>query len=604
MKRMFAVMSLFFLLCPCLPAVPGLISYQGMLRDDGGHSITTATDLTFTFWDQETGGSPLGGGFSDTDTVIPNANGLFTTLIGDAPTSPVPEAIFSVDDVWLNVNAGGVDLSPRTRITSVGFAIHASSAETAASASGMSPVLNQPGDRFNLGNGTWYEVGPDGRTYLYVNGRRHGSMQWLHPQDLHDYISPSGPDALNPKVAMDDNGDAILVWQQSDGTKSQIFKSEYRDGVWVHPSSLSDNISPDVENAQNPLVVMDNNGNAIIVWRQSDGAKIQIFKSEYRNGAWTHPSSLSDNISPDGQDVENPDAAMDDNGNAIIVWQQQDGTNKQIFMSEFRANVWNHPDDLNDNISPGGQHAVYPKVAINKGNAIIVWHQLDGSKLQVFMSEFRMRTWTHPRKLTDNISPDGEHAQWPQAAMDNNGNALIAWEQEDGANFQIFKSEYRKGAWIHPIHLSSNISPDGQGAIHARVAMDNNGSAIIIWQQSDGVKYQIFKSEYRNDAWTHPWSLSDNISPDGQDAQEQQVVLDDDGNAIIVLQSSAMIFKSEYRKGAWIHPSGVADSISPAGANASTPQAAMSNDGNAIITWSQSDGAINRIYMSEYCWDF
>ena len=77
----------------------------------------------------------------------------------------------------------------------------------------------------------------------------------------------------------------------------------------------------------------DKNGNVIIVWEQSDGANDQIFKSEYRGGIWTHPGGLSDNISPDGQDAASPQAAMSNNGKAIICWRQPPGG---IYKSEYQ----------------------------------------------------------------------------------------------------------------------------------------------------------------------------------------------------------------------------------------------------------------------------
>ncbi len=52
--------------------------------------------------------------------------------------------------------------------------------------------------------------------------------------------------------------------------------------------------------------------------------------------------------------------------------------------------------------------------------------------------------WSHPT-ITDNISPDNQDAYYfPQVAMDDNGNAVIVWQQNDGSGYdQIFKSEYR-----------------------------------------------------------------------------------------------------------------------------------------------------------------
>ena len=71
---------------------------------------------------------------------------------------------------------------------------------------------------------------------------------------------------------------------------------------------------------------------------------------------------------------------------------------------------------------------------------------------------------------------------------------------------QIFKSEFRAVAglpaqflqWSLPQDLMDNISPDAQDAIVPQVTMSNSGNAAIIWQQSDGANEQIFKSEYYN----------------------------------------------------------------------------------------------------------
>ena len=777
-------------------AVPGLISYQGQLSDTDKQPITAPVNLTFTFWDAESGGNPLGSGFSDMDTVNPDTNGLFTTLIGDDPGNLVPASVFSGESVWLNINIGGFNLSPRQRIVTVGYAAKASQADmattavtamnainalnahlaanadmvddkhasdfaaaahghnlqdlpgavtdaqvpnsitinhaasadtatnatnavnagnadtvdarhasefadfkhghnlqdlsgavtdaqvpntitinhaasadtatdasnatkagnadtvddmhasdfaaakhghnlqdlpgavtdaqvpnnitinyaatagtasTASTASGLSGALSVPGNRIALGTNVWLEAGANGRLFLSAGGQQLALPlgRWTHPAGILDNISPDGEHTLVSKVAMDNNGNTIIVWEQSDGSKSRIFKSEYRGGVWTHPGALSDNISPDGQPALDPKVAMDNNGNTIIVWEQSDGSKSQIFKSEYRGGVWTHPGALSDNISPDGQTAYYPQVAMDDNGNAIICWYQNDGSRYQIFKSEYRGGVWTHPGGLSDNISPDGQDAYGVQVEMdNNGNAIICWQQSDGSVDQIFKSEYRGGIWTHPGGLSDNISPDGETADGVQVAMDNNGNAIICWQQSDGSKQQIFKSEYRGGVWTYPGGLSDNISPDGQNGNDPQAAVDNNGNAIIVWHQNDGSNNQIFKSEYRGGVWKHPGGLSDNISPDGQNAYSQPAAMDDNGNAIICWHQSdgsrSQVFKSEYRGGVWTHPAGLSDNISPDVKSANSPQVAMDNNGNAIICWQQSDDSNNQIFKSEY----
>jgi mRNA-degrading endonuclease HigB of HigAB toxin-antitoxin module len=353
---------------------------------------------------------------------------------------------------------------------------------------------------------------------------------------------------------MDNSGNALIVWYQDDGSRDQIFKSEYRDGEWIHPADLDDNISPDGEDADAyyPQVAMDDNGNALIVWEQFNGSNYQVFKSEYRDGEWTHPADLDDHISPDGQDAEEPHAAMDNNGNALIVWMQHNGTRQQIYKSEYRDGEWTHPTDLFNSISPDAGSANSPQVAMDdNGNALIVWPQSDGSNYQVFKSEYRDGAWIHPATLSGYINPNGEDVYDPQVAMDNSGNAVIVWQQSDGSTQQIYKSEYRDGAWTHPEDLDDNISQNGQDAEEPQVAMDGSGNAVIVWEQSDGINWQIFKSEYRDGVWTHPEDLDDHISQNGQDAYPSQVAMDDSGNAVIVWNQpdgiNWQIFKSEYR---------------------------------------------------------
>jgi len=236
MKRTF-ILFCFLVLSMTLFAAPDFISYQGRLTDSGGQPITSSVDVTFTFWDAETGGNQLGA-FSDTDIITPQAGGLFSTIIGDVPGNPIPKRIFLHDNVWLNINVNGVDLSPRTKVVSVGYAMQSSHADTAttatiaANALGLTGGLNNPGDKIQIGNDVWLQVAADGNIEIQASGQRYclGTLKWTNPSTLSDNISPNGQDAYDPQVAMDNNGGAIITCQQSDGFNWQIFKSEYRFG--------------------------------------------------------------------------------------------------------------------------------------------------------------------------------------------------------------------------------------------------------------------------------------------------------------------------------------------------------------------------------------
>ena len=67
------ILGMFPLMSTLAFSVPGLINYKGQLTDASGGPVAGPVDVTFTLWDAETGGTQLGAGFSDTDSVPPNS---------------------------------------------------------------------------------------------------------------------------------------------------------------------------------------------------------------------------------------------------------------------------------------------------------------------------------------------------------------------------------------------------------------------------------------------------------------------------------------------------------------------------------------------------
>lgn len=495
----------------------------------------------------------------------------------------------------------------------------AAQAETADVADGLSGPLSVD-DPIQLGDEVFLQLGVDGALEILVGGRRlrPATQRWTHPRNLQDNITPNGQNALSPEAAISDNGEAFISYTQHDGANFQIFRSHFRKGVWIDPPSLSDSISPKGRTAGVSSIDINRFGDAVLAWQQFDGSGVlQIFRSERRNGVWSGPASLADNISPDTQPARNVDVAVNDSGDAVIVWQQSDGARTQIFRSELVEGEWSDPLDLMDNISPDGADAVSPKVALsNNGEAVIVWQQSVGLDQQIFRVERRGGVWTEVQDLDDNISPDGTIATQPQVVMNDHGEAIVVWRQTDGSTDQIFLSEYRNGVWTDPADLSDNISPDGvDGDEHAetpQVAVDNQGDAVVVWTQyggeQGGLSTRIYRSERREGEWMHPVDLSDSISPFGSNAMDPDVAMNNLGEALIVWRQSDnqtfQTFLSEYRNGEWKDPQSLDDNISLNGPPISEPRVVMNDVGDAVIVWVQSDGGFDQIFRSHYRFGF
>lgn len=112
--------------------------YQGRLTDAANNPVSSPVSVTFTFYDAENGGGILpspGKAYSETDTVDPDQFGIFSTIIGDNPSTETGLFdVFLSDIVWLNIEIDGQELSPRRRIVASPFAIRAFTADVAEEA--------------------------------------------------------------------------------------------------------------------------------------------------------------------------------------------------------------------------------------------------------------------------------------------------------------------------------------------------------------------------------------------------------------------------------------------------------------------------------------
>lgn len=134
-------------------------------------------------------------------------------------------------------------------------------------------------------------------------------------------IEASTDNADEPHVAMDSAGNAVVVWEQSDGTRNAIWASRY--DVVSRAFSVPTSIVADlVNNAEDPRVVLNASGDVIAVWEQDNGTGTieDIWVNRLTAGAW----GTAVRIETGGGTAYDPQIGMDANGNAIVVWEQDD----------------------------------------------------------------------------------------------------------------------------------------------------------------------------------------------------------------------------------------------------------------------------------------
>ncbi len=99
--------------------IPHLLRFQGRIADKGDNPLDGLYSITFRIYDAETGGNLL---WEETQTKVLINKGIFSVLLG----SKAPLELKFDKDYWLSTEIGGNDeMTPRQRITSVGYAYRA-----------------------------------------------------------------------------------------------------------------------------------------------------------------------------------------------------------------------------------------------------------------------------------------------------------------------------------------------------------------------------------------------------------------------------------------------------------------------------------------------
>ncbi|MBI5755888.1 MAG: hypothetical protein HZA12_03095 [Nitrospirae bacterium] len=379
-------------------------------------------------------------------------------------------------------------------------------------------------------------------------------------------IATGGSD---PEVAMDDRGNAIVIWRQRDSETTltySIWVNRYEMGTgWVTPVRIGGSY-PEYHQ-----VSMDGSGNAIVVWRERDGelsTTYSILANRFAVGSgWGTATAIENNAN--GASDAKPRMAMDDSGNAIVVWEYS----ASIWANRYEVgNGWGTAEIIDDETV----YAAYdPVVAMNNGgNAIAVWQQYQSSGSTVFAKGYVVGAgWG----TATQIAYSG-YADDFDVAMDSSGNAVAVWDE---AEYDIWANRYEAGtSWGDPTLLATSYFDVDK----PQVAMDDTGNAIVVWVQED----DIYSKRYEVGTG---WGNIINLETSGTTAYDPQVAMDDTGNAIVVWMQGYNIYANHYEVNTgW----GTAEKIESNTGSAVDPRLVMDSSGNAVAVWESGDIWANR----------
>lgn len=230
---------------------------------------------------------------------------------------------------------------------------------------------------------------------------------WQTPQVFSQDIS------LVPlQVTIDSSGNGLATWSYA----GKVYTSEYTLGAtWSAPKEQG----PSGSSGMNPRLSVNSNGDAVLLWQQWDLANtgdwtIHVATFDHQSG-WTQPTVIYTST-----EYSTPCAAINDQGRVVVVW--TDNANFQVLSSWYiPSQGWQPTQILKTGIYPG-----VATVAIDSlGNAIAIWP--DNYDTRVYANYYtESQGWGSAVVMRDPTPGYGDTSSH-QVKMDAQGNAIALW---------------------------------------------------------------------------------------------------------------------------------------------------------------------------------
>ncbi|HEY9159610.1 MAG TPA: hypothetical protein VIS94_00795 [Desulfomonilia bacterium] len=368
---------------------------------------------------------------------------------------------------------------------------------------------------------------------LMLDEKRNGV--WTHESSVCPILSLSGTEAVTPKVFVEPSGRTVIVWAQKVDGVSCIFKSDYKDGVWSHPANLDDHINLVGGDAINPIVTGNKNGFVVISYEQDH----DIWGYEYLNGAWAGPWTL--NNAQRGIVPGSSRFAMDANGYGLIVWREQvpESTSPaRVYMRQLLDGAnWSAPVCISTPFAVTDS----PDIAMSdNGDAIIYWLENGG----IVIDQFEEGAWCNVAVGGNRrLNPAGSSASLVTAAMNASGDAVLTWVQDSKA----YKADFSNDIWNVPTVISN---AGGDVTISNVAVLDIYYKWVLAFEQDNNIWGYVM---FMDDTWGGPQTLN---TDDPRDIVKGSTIMvtDSSNRGLIIWKQygdGGGIFMREYNENAW-----------------------------------------------------
>lgn len=277
-----------------------------------------------------------------------------------------------------------------------------------------------------------------------------------------------------PQLVVNAKGHALVVWMESLGGVTRICSAHKPiESAWVNLGAISSKDNNAEIHLPSPIA-LNAFGDGVAVWQEINKGSVAIYGARYVGNVWLDPILISSGAQAT--------VGIDAGGRAVFVWNQE----KVIQSKTLVRGILSEPLAVSNPLFA----ARHPCVAVDDtGNAVVVFERYDRAVMHKFVTgailPVNSAAWTAPVDISVPSSAEDDKAGYPRLCLNAIGDGVVVWKEFDGTHMLIQGAGYSLGTWSFIRTLSSTSG--NAGALDATyglgVALNLAGNIFAIWPE-------------------------------------------------------------------------------------------------------------------------